>query len=79
MRWILILAMLAGCGGGPSIIAAPRLETYSPAYQNRLADEMEANPLAPCDRIDPSADCSAWKRAVIDYIDTRERIRAGSE
>ena len=75
-------ALLASCATGTSsttTVVTPDLPTYSDAFQERLADEMANSDQRPCDPIQPRPPCAAWKRAVIDYGDLRDRIRAAED
>lgn len=70
--------LLAACATGNTkapIVIVPTIPPYSVEFQNKLADEMEANGLVPCPPDFLVPDCSAWRRAVIDYGYLREQIR----
>jgi len=71
------LILTSACTTAPSdaiVVSAP-LRAYSVAFQNRLAGElMDAGPA--CDRVEPTQPCSAAERAVLDYLELRDRIRA---
>ena len=54
----------------------PDLDEYSDTYQEQLAIEFEAEARVPCPRDFMVPDCSAWKRAIVDYKFLRDRIRA---
>ncbi len=54
----------------------PDLDEYSDTFQTQLAIELEAEAGIPCPRDFLVSDCSAWKRAVIDYGHLRNGIRA---
>jgi hypothetical protein len=54
----------------------PDLDDYSDAFQAQLAVELEGEARVPCPRDFMVPDCSAWKRAVIDYGHLRNGIRA---
>jgi len=77
--FLCILALvLAACAAKPSsapIVVVPRIADYSAEFQNRLADEIEANTNVPCPPDILVPDCSAWQRAIIDYGYLREQIR----
>lgn len=77
---VLPIALLTGCVGTGSdrapVVVTPDAAQYSSEFQNRLADEIEADPSIPCPRDILVPECSAWKRAVIDYGTLREQIRA---
>jgi len=87
-RWttfpaLVVATLLTGCGTGlfntntpaAPIVVVPAIPPYSQDFQNQLADEIEADGRVPCppDFIVP--DCSAWKRAIIDYGFLRDQIR----
>lgn len=73
---------LTACGMGssdphpvPVSTVMPDHYTYAPAFQSRAASELSG--LAPpCDRVEPTSDCSAISRLVVDYGDVRRQIRA---
>lgn len=74
---LLLLTSLTSCAPAvsePAIVVSAPVIDYSPAFQERLARELEALP-RPCDRVAPEGECSAMKRAVVDYGWTRDRIR----
>ncbi len=54
----------------------PDLDEYSVSFQTQLALEMEAEIRVRCPRDFLVPDCSAWKRAVTDYLHLRNGIRA---
>ncbi len=56
----------------------PKLDDYSAAFQEQLADERDAEIRVPCPRDFIVPDCSAWKRAIDDYGHLRNGIRAAS-
>jgi hypothetical protein len=55
--------------------------TYSDAFRNRLADLMESDTQAPCDRLEPAplGTCSVLKTIVGDYGYLRDQARALAE
>lgn len=57
-------------------VVLPGLIHYSPEFQDKLASEIEGEPLPPCGPVDLGGPCSAMKRATIDYGTLREQIRA---
>jgi hypothetical protein len=68
-------ALLGACGTASSDFVAPDMPAYSPAFQDKAADELtEAD--RPCDRVEPVPPCSATARLVIDYGMIRQQIRA---
>jgi len=75
----LLLASCATGGSSTTTVVTPDLPIYSDAFQQRLADEIAANDKRPCDPIQPQPPCSAWQRAVIDYGDVRDRVRAAED
>lgn len=68
---------LTGCAGTVSepLVYSVRVDHYSPMFQLRLADEIEALP-APCDRVQPDEGCSAALRFVLDHVSLRDRVDA---
>lgn len=74
----LSLTYLTGCAAVVSdpIIATPELHQYSQEFQMKLLSELEVNPGNPCDRLEPTEQCSAWKRALADYLELRDDVRA---
>jgi hypothetical protein len=56
--------MLGGCQG-PIVTACPAIPAYSAAFQERLADEIQALPPG-----------SALGEAIIDYKRLRDQLRA---
>ncbi len=78
---VLVMAiLLTACAKGNSRPAPtnvqPRLDEYSQPFQTQLAIEMEFDVRVPCPRDFLVPDCSAWKRAVVDYRHLRNGIRA---
>lgn len=68
--------LLSGCETvASSVVVTPDLHEYGGAFLDQLADENDAL-AAPCDRLDPAPGCSALARAVVDYTELRERVRA---
>lgn len=70
---------VAACAGGAGYVAAPELQRYSDAFQDRLAREMQRADGSPCSRIEPQDGCLAWKRVVIDHGTMRDKIRAAED
>lgn len=70
------LALLTGCETGSSSSAVtPTIVEYSPAFQNKAADELQVmHPPCALDVILPG--CSALHRMILDYGDMRNRVRA---
>lgn len=58
-----------------SVVVTPRLQSYSPEFQDLLADELDAQ-ADPCGRLDPQPGCSASARFTLDHINLRDRVRA---
>ena len=64
----LALALLSGCataGSNVSPVACPELVAYSPAFQDRLADEVATLPAG-----------AALITAMVDYGALRDQVRA---
>ncbi len=75
---LLGMILLIGCENTTSrapIVVVPNIPRYSAEFQDRLADEIEANVNVPCPPDILVLDCSAWQRAIIDYGYLREQIR----
>ena len=77
---LVMTILLTACATGNSRPAPtnvqPDLDAYSSAFQTQLADELDAEAQVPCPRDFMVPDCSAWKRAVTDYLHLRNGIRA---
>ncbi|MGH6718068.1 MAG: hypothetical protein ACREER_02010 [Alphaproteobacteria bacterium] len=56
--------MLGACASAPTGFC-PALRDYTPEFQNRLADEIEAAPHT-----------VVWPSAIRDYVGLRDQIRA---
>jgi hypothetical protein len=58
------------------VSAAPRLPAYSPAFEAKLVDELNA--LEPeCGRDIVSPPCSALHTFALDHVQLRDQVRAG--
>lgn len=53
----------------------PPLERYSADFRERAAREMEEAG-RPCDPLEPTGECSALSRLVIDYLNLRDDLRS---
>ena len=77
----LILAMfLTSCTPGsserrPPLVITPDVVPFSDTFQAQLAVEMEADARVPCPRDILVPDCSAWKRAVLEFSRMRDQAR----
>jgi hypothetical protein len=72
------VVLSAGCATAPSDprpLILPPLERYSADFQERAAREMEEAG-RPCDRLEPTGECSALSRLVIDHLNLRDDLRA---
>lgn len=65
MRLVPVLALALGACASTSTVVCPALRDYTPEFEARLADEIEA---APAD--------AAWPDAVLDYVSIRDQIKA---
>ena len=77
---VLLLTSCATGGSDPATaVVAPDIQRYSEAFQQKLADELKADARRPCDPVQLRPPCAAWKRAVIDHGELRDRARAAKE
>lgn len=56
------------------MIVSPELDTYEPAFEIQLADELEAMGF-PCPRDIPVPGCSAAHRFILDGVYLRDQLR----
>lgn len=74
---LLAVTLSAGCATAPSDprpLVSPSLERYSADFQERAARELDEAG-APCDRLEPTGECSALSRLVVDYLNLRDDVR----
>jgi hypothetical protein len=76
---------LIGCakdGSKPPLTIAPELRQYSPEFQQRAAQELQAIGHPPCQRQQQQGDlsgCSAIRVMIPDYLELRDDVRAIDE
>ena len=77
---MILFASCAKVNSRPAPInVQPDLDQYSASFQSQLAVEMEAETRVRCPRDFLVPDCSAWKRAIDDYLHLRNGIRAAAK
>lgn len=79
MTTVLLISCVKENSRPAPINVQPLLDEYSSSFQSQLAVEMEAETRLLCARDILAPDCSAWKRAINDYLHLRNGIRAAAK